>query len=1497
MKRTAVSVIDLGLNFPRGNLSVKTLQSKLFSLFSRKKTDTDFLALKNISFEVMEGEVLGIIGRNGVGKSTLLRVIAGIYAPDAGVVKIRGKAALLASVGVGFNRELTGRENIFLYGSIIGLKRGLIENKIDEIISFSELGDFIDAPLKTYSSGMKARLGFSVAANLDANILLIDEVFGVGDASFRERSKTKIFQMVREANRTVVIVTHSPSILRQLCDRVIIIDEGHIVATGQPEEMIETYDSMIADGDGLIRRNRNRDAVLGPAAIQRAVTLMKRGQYNDSRALLEANLTNGKNPDVVRFHLGQLAIETQDFVSACQYWTQIRLDNLPDNRKLKRIGTISKKYDLELAFQVASFSLARDPDQSWAWQILEQVVRDSKLDALLLSLPITAPLIFIENTKRSSTIARLAFNLNKFKISATFCKATNTSNSDKKLVDLEGRAWNRLKNHQEALRCWLELIERDIELDKNYDRAARAAYNLGNFQQCFELSTKLHAIKPKNNQHLILAARAVQNGKLVSEKKYIMLFLEKADRGSRDQLLNICKSYNELREHEYTESLLDLAMHDHPNDIEFNLLYGRFLLNSNSESAALEHFYRASEMEPDRSDIVIFLARTLRRLGKLNQAIAVLQAKNEAISSNLNVRILLGNILSEVEDWEESLVVWQKILNDFPERGDAILKIANCYLKLNQLSEAEKVLQGNITDGNDNFKGLTMLRQVYWKQSRHEDALEIFKRLLNLDMDNISLWKNVILLSKRLQKKNDVKLYLQKLTKYFSEKKHGDLKLSLLYESLSLEGEMRKALERFRANVGNNPNVILNAAKEFRDLDRADVAFLLADEVTSHNPKHRQAGLVMTEIFDHLHGAGLNENWLVKRFESGEKTSVSELVVQKMIQTTQRPESESKPLEHIAFVSHSVGIGGAERQIINTIKGFEKHVSPLPKITLFCSEWSDKDDKDSYRKFINESIVNLKTIVPKSSEMIESEEDLINKFGKNSLEQLPKNLLREIYGLYQQFKQEKPSVVHAFHDRLNIVAGIAAVLAQVPRIVLSTRSVSKHDVDDVNPFARPIWYKQAYKLLLGRPQVQMYHVSSAVSKSYDAWLELPQRQKLVIYNSTDYELMVKSSSESEFNLEKKGINLEKDNLLVGGIMRFSSEKRPLLFIETAKRVIEKLPNTKFILLGEGPLMKQATRTVRRLGLEENIHFIGRSHQIYLWLQKFDLLLLTSEFEGLPNVLIEAQGFGVPVISTNAGGASETFIEGQTGYLSQSGDEEDLAAKLVAALKDDAWRRNAKSLSKSNAKEKFSLETASSNFVSLYSSIDVDGKAPSLTSKPLDIPKESKLNLFTYVDDRNGKAALLCSAAKRLGIPSFMVRNSDLVPDKKSSFVYFFIDHLDHRDRDKLVAESFGELKNIKIAPSLQELRVYDDKGAQQIEYGMLMPPALYSSDKKAAEEYLKTTKYPFVSKAIEGAHASNVRLVENEDQARKELEAIFSEEGKARHDAHIPGLTQKGYVL
>lgn len=1497
MKRTAISVIDMGLRFPKGTLSINTLRTQLISFFSRKKENADFIALDDVNLEITEGEVVGIIGRNGAGKSTLLRVIAGIYPPDRGSVKTRGKTSLLASVGVGFNRELTGRENIFLYGAILGLKQKLIEEKIDEIISFSQLEEFIDSPLKTYSSGMKARLGFSVAANLDADILLIDEVFGVGDAMFRERSKTKIFQMVRESNRTVVIVTHSTSILKQLCDRVVLIDDGRIVANGTPEEMIDAYEILIRDGKGPSRKERNTDAVLGPAGIQRAVTLMKRGQYKDAKALLEANLNSGKNQDIARYHLGQLCAEKGQMLEACQHWDLLQLDVINDDRKNRRIGAIAKDHNLALAYKAASYTLTRDPDSKWAWQILEKVIRDDDSFDLILTLPTIAPIVFKENPKRAFTLARLNFNLKRFKLSALLCEAINTTAPSTNSLDLGGKAWTQIKNHDSALKCWTELIDRGHEIEKNLDRAARAAYNSKNDELCFKLSLELHDLRPGMNKQLLLAARACQRSNLENSKGELLKVLEDAIKGSRDAMLNVCKSYHELKQHEHTQNLLKKATEAHPDDIEFNILYGRFLVGTDALDEAIPYFFHALEIDPTRVDVSIHLARANRRLGRISTAIETLQLQKMNAPNNLNLLTLLGNLLSEAEDWDACLRIWQHIMTIEPTSDGLAAKIANCLLKLNRLGEAEALLQESIVGNKDDIKGLTMLRQVYWKQSRHEDSLEIMIRLLNLDLNNISLWKNVITLSSRLARTDDVRIYSERMKKHFSKQEFGSLKVAQVYQSLSIEIEMRKSLSSFIEEAKDKPNILYNAAKQFHEIGRVDVAFLLADKVTEVNSKHRKAGLLMTKVFTLLYDAGLNENWLMNQYKIGNPTTSAQLAVMKMINGAGNPVWTGKPLEHIAFVAHSVGIGGAERQIVNTIKGFEKHISPIPKISLYCTEWSEKDDRESYRRFINESITELRTIVPPSSMIIDAQEQLSEWFGAQTLEEIPRNMLREILGLYQQFKVEKPTVVHAFHDRINIVAGIAAVLAGVPRIVLSTRSMAKFVTDTVNPFARPLWFKPVYQALLSRPQIQVYHVSEAVSRSYDAWLDLPERQKLVLYNSTDYDLMRESASQTEFNREKNAVKINENSLVVGGVMRFSSEKRPYLFIETAKLVIEKMPDAHFVLVGDGPLMDQVARLVRRYDLKDNIHLIGRSHQIYSWLQMFDVLLLTSEFEGLPNVLIEAQGFGVPVISTKAGGASETFIHEQTGYLVESDVPKDMAKIVTQVLRDGEWRKRASISSKESARSKFSIGIAAENFVELYSTIDAEGEVTLSERVPLIFDGKSTTNLFVYVDDRNGKSALLSSAARRRGICSHMVRDASQIPDLETSFVYFFIDHLNFRDRDKEVAEQFAVLKNIQLAPSIQELRVYDDKGAQQLEYAMVMPPALYSTNRKEAEKFLETTKYPFISKAIEGAHSSNVRLVQNKKQANEELSAIFSSDGRSRHDKHQAGLTQQGYVL
>lgn len=241
MTRTTIKVKHATVRFPRTRLTLGSIEKSLMSLLRIKTVKEDhFTALKDISLEIAEGEVVGIIGRNGSGKSTLLRIIAGIYRPDEGYAWSCGRISLLAGLGLGFNVNLTGRENIYLYGSILGHSKGTMDRLMDSIIDFSELNDFIDQPLRTYSSGMRARIGFAVASAVRPDILLIDEVLAVGDVEFKERSKKRIQEMVSEAG-TVVIVSHSFGLLKQICDRMLLIDQGRLKATGDPAHVIDVY--------------------------------------------------------------------------------------------------------------------------------------------------------------------------------------------------------------------------------------------------------------------------------------------------------------------------------------------------------------------------------------------------------------------------------------------------------------------------------------------------------------------------------------------------------------------------------------------------------------------------------------------------------------------------------------------------------------------------------------------------------------------------------------------------------------------------------------------------------------------------------------------------------------------------------------------------------------------------------------------------------------------------------------------------------------------------------------------------------------------------------------------------------------------------------------------------------------------------------------------------------------------------------------------------------
>jgi len=244
MTNPAILVSDVSMMFHMHKEKIDNLKEYVIRLARRKVAYTEFWALRDISFSVQPGERLGVLGFNGAGKSTLLKVIAGVMKPTTGTVEIRGVVAPLLELGAGFDMNYSGRENIFLYGATMGFSRKYIQERYDEILAFSELKDFIDAPVKNYSSGMRARLGFSIATAVEPDVLIVDEVLSVGDAKFRNKSEKKIKTMF-DRGVTVLFVSHNTAQVRSLCNKAILLDKGRIIAQGEAGEVCDVYDTMV----------------------------------------------------------------------------------------------------------------------------------------------------------------------------------------------------------------------------------------------------------------------------------------------------------------------------------------------------------------------------------------------------------------------------------------------------------------------------------------------------------------------------------------------------------------------------------------------------------------------------------------------------------------------------------------------------------------------------------------------------------------------------------------------------------------------------------------------------------------------------------------------------------------------------------------------------------------------------------------------------------------------------------------------------------------------------------------------------------------------------------------------------------------------------------------------------------------------------------------------------------------------------------------------------
>ena len=243
MSKPAIIVDNVSMKFNLSKEKVDSLKDYIIKSIKKEIKYNEFWALQNVSFTVEKGDRVGILGLNGAGKSTLLKVIAGVFKPTEGTVTKHGKMVPLLELGAGFDPQYTGKENIYLYGAMLGYTKEFIDEKYDEIVKFSELKDFIDVPIKNYSSGMKSRLGFSIATVVSPKILILDEVLSVGDAKFRKKSEKKVLSMF-DSGVTVLFVSHSLAQVKRICNKAMILEKGQLIAYGDIDTISEQYEKI-----------------------------------------------------------------------------------------------------------------------------------------------------------------------------------------------------------------------------------------------------------------------------------------------------------------------------------------------------------------------------------------------------------------------------------------------------------------------------------------------------------------------------------------------------------------------------------------------------------------------------------------------------------------------------------------------------------------------------------------------------------------------------------------------------------------------------------------------------------------------------------------------------------------------------------------------------------------------------------------------------------------------------------------------------------------------------------------------------------------------------------------------------------------------------------------------------------------------------------------------------------------------------------------------------
>ncbi len=692
----------------------------------------------------------------------------------------------------------------------------------------------------------------------------------------------------------------------------------------------------------------------------------------------------------------------------------------------------------------------------------------------------------------------------------------------------------------------------------------------------------------------------------------------------------------------------------------------RIHYNEKSFEGVIEYSNKLINIEEDSIIGHRFLYRAHINLGNLEPAVLHLNAIIKYDEKDVEALVELGRTKYKMKEYAQAKEVLEKVL--ILEKGErrACRTLALIYDREGDWDSASKLYQAECETDPYLFSNWEKHISLLYKLNRVEEAKQCIDQILSTDGDSIEL----------------------------SVLAHS-LCRSYFWEDLA--NEIRSDMEK---KWRREHRLYVLLARKSLDAGNLTDCYHSLSKIKRKDRKNSGYHQVLGELIDILDKVNCNVKYLKKALKRNENVLQTECAIRHILSLSKdvpkyKPRSTN---QRLVMVSSTLGRGGAERQVLTCLNQLDKS-KRFASINLLCRFQGSEEVKATYFEEINRLNVEIDQYQNESEWDLKFRDSEIPEIFNQCLSLLPDSMQNSISKYYSAISTIKPDIVHAWQDQTNVEASLVCEMLGVPGVVIFARSL-RPDGKSMAHMRKRKYFKEAYKAILDNQHIQFSHNSEAGKLSYSNWLKIPQKRFSVIHNGVDFTEFEVNSNDKTTQEKMKTFAIPENAIVIGCVFRMVREKRPNLWIDAVNECIKSNDRIHAIMVGGGPLIPEISAKISDLGLENRIHLVGQTNNVKSWLDKFDLFILTSAVEGLPNVLIEAQAFGVPVISTDAGGARDTFIDGVTGYI-VSDNSNEISERIISTVNDSKWMEKAQTKSISYARQKFSPETMADNLSAIY----------------------------------------------------------------------------------------------------------------------------------------------------------------------------------------------------